>query len=157
MKLTCHFLSHNRNLLLIIVILFSVTVDATAKARRFIDTSLADTTFKDSIKRQVLLSQQLFVVKITPAKGKKAKKGIVDVKAELRDAFTVILYNKDTARIELEDAMCPDGKCPVGRMYDYGTAEYKHLDVLMADARRRLAESANATKRMMQRLKKAGR
>ncbi len=157
MKLTCRFLLHSRNLLLIIVILFSVALDATAKARLFIDTSLVDTIFKDSIKRQVLLSQQLFVVKITPAKGEKAKKGIVDVKAELRDAFTVILYTKDTARIELEDAMCPDGKCPVGKMYDYGTAEYKHLDVLMADARRRLAESERATRKLIARLKKVGR
>jgi hypothetical protein len=101
----------------------------------------ADSLTNSQKERQVLLSQQLFMVKASPVKGKNAKKGLVDFKAELRDAFMVILYDKGTSRTELDWVMCPDGKCPIGATYRYGTPGYKQLDAWIANGRKSNAES----------------
>ncbi|MBD1363338.1 hypothetical protein IDJ77_05890 [Mucilaginibacter sp. ZT4R22] len=106
-----------------------------------VNTVSADSLFGDQKVREVLTSQQLFMVKVSPVKGKNAKKGLFDFKAELRDAFMVILYDKDTSRTELDWVMCPDGKCPIATTYRSGTPGYKQLDVWIANARKSNAES----------------
>jgi hypothetical protein len=98
-------------------------------------TNIASPTDSTAKQREVLLSQQLFVVKLSKPKNKKAKLGIVDMKAELRDAFTIICYGKDKTVTELNWSMCPDGKCPVPGTYNYGSRQYKQLDTLMAQVK----------------------
>jgi hypothetical protein len=63
---------------------------------------LTDSVPYPSKVREVLTSQQLFVVKMTRAKQKSAKHPLVNFKAELRDAFTIICYEKDTSYTELK-------------------------------------------------------
>jgi antitoxin component YwqK of YwqJK toxin-antitoxin module len=96
----------------------------------------ADSLANSRKEREVLTSRQLFMIKVSPVKGKNAKKGLVDFKAELRDAFMVILYDKDTSRTELDWVMCPNGKCPIAATYKYGTPGYKQLDVWIANAKK---------------------
>jgi len=95
-----------------------------------------DSTTNDQKIREVLTSQQLFVVELSPRKDKSAKKGIVNFRAELRDAFKVILYDKDTSITELDWTMFPDGACPVIGTFKSSTIAYTQLNVLMADARK---------------------
>ena len=85
--------------------------------------------------REVLISQQLFVTKLTPVKGRFRKKK-QKFEAELRDAFKVILYDKDTSITELDWTMFPDGACPVIGTFKSGTVAYTQLNALIADARK---------------------
>lgn len=98
--------------------------------------SLIDSVRHNGKVREVLTSQQLFLVEATPIKGPKAKKGDVNFKAELRDAFMVILYAKDTSSTELDWVMCPNGKCPIAKTYNQGTPEYTQLDTWITNARK---------------------
>jgi hypothetical protein len=91
--------------------------------------------------REVLTSQQLFVVKMTRARQKSAKQPLLNFKAELRDAFTVLCYEKDTSYTELKWTMCPGGVCPTTGAFKFGTPGYKKLDTLMAQAKQAEAKS----------------
>ena len=97
--------------------------------------SLQDSSLHSSKTREILLSQQLFTVKVSKPKSKKAKPGVVDFKAELRDAFTIICYDKDKSYTELDWTMCPDGKCPISGTCRFGSAKYKQLDTLIANTK----------------------
>lgn len=130
------------------IFFFLFCTDARASQRNI---TPPDSTGKTSKQREVLLSQQLFTVKISKPKNKKAKPGIVDFKAELRDAFTIICYDNDKTITELNWSMCPNGKCPVAGTFDFGSSEYKYLDILMAQvkqanikARKELVELARS-------------
>jgi hypothetical protein len=85
--------------------------------------------------REILLSQQLFVVEISPVKGSKPKDKLVNFKAELRDAFMVICYDGDKTITELNWTMCPNGKCPIAKTYNWGTPEYNQVDTLMREGK----------------------
>lgn len=102
---------------------------------------LADSGRYASKVREVLTSQQLFVVKMTRARQKSAKQPLVNFKAELRDAFTVLCYEKDTSYTELKWTMCPGGVCPTTGTFKFGTPGYKKLDTLMAQAKQAEAKS----------------
>jgi len=91
----------------------------------------------DSTKsREILTSQQLFIVEISHVKGEKD----VRFKAELRDAFKIICYDKDHTFTELNWVLCPDGQCPIPGTYNAGTAEYRHLDAIIANSRKNSAK-----------------
>lgn len=96
----------------------------------------ADTTHRELKVREVLTSQQLFMVKVSPIKGKRSKGKYFDFKAELRDAFMIICYDNDKTIKEQDWAMCPNGVCPKPGSYNWGTPEYKQLDALMAQAKK---------------------
>lgn len=116
-----------------LLLLTSVFLFKNNTAQASINRTLArDSTEKQ---REVRLSQQLFAVKISKPKNKKAKPGTFDLKAELRDAFTVIRYENNKSFTELEWSMCPKGKCPVGGTFDFGSPQYKYLDTLMAQVK----------------------
>ncbi|RYY37365.1 MAG: hypothetical protein EOP46_02930 [Sphingobacteriaceae bacterium] len=98
--------------------------------------NLSDSTSRKQINhkpkiREVLTSQQLFVVTATAAKGKDAAK-LFDLKGELRDAFMIIGYLDNGSVEELNWTMCPDGKCPETGTFKAGTKEYVQLDSLIA-------------------------
>ncbi|MEO3406397.1 hypothetical protein AAFN85_20965 [Mucilaginibacter sp. CAU 1740] len=96
--------------------------------------------------REVLLSQQLFVVKLSKLKSKPDKPQKVNFKAELRDAFMVICYDKNKTITELNWTMCPNGKCPITGTFNYGSAQYKQLDTVIANARLANAQSTKKLK-----------
>lgn len=83
-------------------------------------------THTEPVVREVLTSQQLFYVKVTPQKTKSKNKKVNFV-AELRNAYKVIRYEADTSRVELDWTICPDGKCPEMGQFTIGSAEYNNL------------------------------
>jgi len=100
------------------------------------DDSSKDTTRLHLKVREVLTSQQLFLVKISSIKGKRSKKGnYFNFKAELRDAFMINCYDNDKIIKEQDWAMCPNGICPKTGTFNWGTPEYKQLDTLMAQTK----------------------
>jgi hypothetical protein len=117
---------------------------------------LTDSVCHPSKVREVLTSQQLFVVKMTPAKQKSAKHPLVNFKAELRDAFTIICYEKDTSYTELKWTMCPGGVCPLTGTFNAGTPGYKKLDTLMAQAKQNEILAQKKTKALIADAKKRG-
>jgi hypothetical protein len=97
-----------------------------------------DTIHRKLKVREVLTSQQLFLVELSPIKGKRSKKGnYINFKAELRDAFMIYCYDNDKVIKEQDWAMCPNGLCPKPGSYNWGTPEYKQLDTLMAQTKKR--------------------
>jgi hypothetical protein len=98
----------------------------------------ADSSRNASRVREVLTSQQLFVVKIHPIKRKNAKPHTVKVRAELRNAFRVTSYENDTPHMDLNWAMCPGGVCSIPGTYKFGTPGYKKLDTPIAMAQAKL-------------------
>ena len=80
--------------------------------------------------REVLTSQQLFVTKLTPIKGR-FRKTKQKFEAELRDAFKVVIYKSDSTYVELDWTMCPDGKCPDVGQFEEGTLAYARIDSLI--------------------------
>ncbi|WP_121810858.1 hypothetical protein [Mucilaginibacter kameinonensis] len=103
--------------------------------------------------RQVLISQQLFVVKISKIKTTKKntpKKVNANFKAELRDAFMIIRYDNGKSHTEQNWAMCPNGVCPVPGTYRFGTPEYKQLDVAIAQAKQANIKFQKETAALMQ-------
>ena len=117
---------------------------------------LTDSVRHPSKVREVLTSQQLFVVKMTPAKQKSAKHPLVNFKAELRDAFTIICYEKDTSYTELKWTMCPGGACPLTGTFNAGTPGYKKLDTLMAQAKQNAIIAQKKTNALIADAKKRG-
>lgn len=91
-----------------------------------------DSSLRVAKVRQILLSQQLFLVELSPVKGSKPKDKLVNFKGELRDAFMIVCYNGNKTTTELDWSMCPNGKCPIGKSYNQGTKEYDELDGLIA-------------------------
>jgi len=82
--------------------------------------------------REILTSQQLFMVKISSIKGKKSR---FKFKAELRDAFLIVRYDGDKTITELNWTKCPNGNCPVPGQYNFGTTEYNQIDSLIVNAK----------------------
>lgn len=80
--------------------------------------------------REVLTSQQLFVVKLSTLKTK-SKKGTQKFEAETRDAFKVIRYERDSSYVELNWTICPEGDCPEMGQFDEGTPGYRKIDTLI--------------------------
>jgi hypothetical protein len=114
------------------------------------DTFSADSNVTVEKEREVLLSQQLFVVKLSKVKGpKKINSKKVNVKAELRDAFMIQRYDNGKSSTELSWTMCPNGVCPVGGTYKMGTPEYKQLDLVIAQAKQANAKSQKELKALM--------
>jgi hypothetical protein len=114
------------------------------------DTFSADSNVTVEKEREVLLSQQLFVVKLSKVKGpKKTNSKKVNVKAELRDAFMIQRYDNGKSSTELSWTMCPNGVCPVGGTYKMGTPEYKQLDLVIAQAKQANAKSQKELKALM--------
>ncbi|MFC0512676.1 hypothetical protein ACFFGT_00635 [Mucilaginibacter angelicae] len=104
----------------------------------------ADSNLRVEKVREVLLSQQLFVVKLSKVKSPKktsSKKVNVNFKAELRDAFMITRYDNGKSNTELSWTMCPNGVCPVPGTYKIGTPEYKQLDLVIARAKQANAKS----------------
>jgi hypothetical protein len=101
----------------------------------------ADSIVNALKERQVLLSQQLFVVKLSKAKKTAPKKVNVDFKAELRDAFMIVCYENGKSYTELNWAMCPNGACPISGTFKSGTPQYKQLDLLIAQIKQANAKS----------------
>lgn len=91
-----------------------------------------DTTYNKNVVREVLSSQDLFIVKMSRIKGKKNK---FNLDAKLRNTFTVIRYTDDTTIVELDWILCPDGKCPEAKLYKEGTGESVRLDSVMKRAK----------------------
>jgi hypothetical protein len=118
---------------LIMVALFPVSKIGSVSAPK----NAGDSIRRESKIREVLTSQQLFLVELTEIKGKSKKKKFVNFKAELRDAFMIICYDNDKSFKEQDWAMCPAGKCPTPGTYNWGTPAYKQLDTLMAEARKK--------------------
>ncbi|MCD8740471.1 hypothetical protein LT679_07645 [Mucilaginibacter roseus] len=106
-----------------------------------------DTAKIDGIPREVLTSQQMYTVEVTPIKKGKYKNKRVNFRAELRDVFQVYRYAKDTSILELDWVLCPDGKCPEAKYYEPGTAEYAQLDVLIKNAKAALSKQERARKK----------
>ena len=108
-------------------------VNINSEGRKHVQTtgiSLSDSSFSKSNVREVLTGQQLFVVELSKHKktgGKTAK-----FKAELRDAFKVISYEKDSASTLVNWKMCSEKCKPAPGTYYPGTKEYKKLDSLLA-------------------------
>ncbi|TFF40734.1 hypothetical protein [Mucilaginibacter psychrotolerans] len=113
-----------------------------------------DSIRKESKVREVLLSQQLFMVKISPIKGKHPKNVDVNFKAELRDAFMIIRYEGDKSITEQEWRMCPAGKCPIATTYNFGTPGYKQLDTLMAQTKKSDEDSQRRMKALRKTIRK---
>lgn len=107
----------------------------------------SDTTKNHDAPREVLTSQQLFVVEVQPVKKGKLKNKRVNFRAELRGAFQVFKYTKDTSIVELDWVMCPDGNCPEAKYYEPGTAEYAQLDVLIKNTKAALAKQEHARRK----------
>jgi hypothetical protein len=118
---------------LIMVALFPVSNIGSVSAPK----NAGDSIRRDSKIREVLTSQQLFMVEMTEIKGKSKKKHYVNFKAELRDAFMIICYDNDKSFKEQDWAMCPAGQCPTPGTYKWGTTAYEQLDTLMAEARKK--------------------
>ena len=106
-----------------------------------------DTAKNDIAPREVLTSQQMFVVEVQPIKKGKYKNKRVNFHAELRDAFQVFKYTKDSSVVELDWVMCPDGKCPEAKYYEPGTAEYAQLDILIKNTKAAMAKQERARKK----------
>jgi len=117
---------------------------------------LTDSVPYPSKVREVLTSQQLFVVKMARAKQKSAKHPMVNFKAERRDAFTIICYEKDTSYTELKWTMCPGGVCPLTGTFNAGTPGYKKLDTLMAQAKQNAIIAQKKTNALIADAKKRG-
>jgi hypothetical protein len=116
----------------------------------------ADSNVTVEKEREVLLSQQLFVVKLSKVKSlKKTNSKKVNVKAELRDAFMIQRYDNGKSSTELSWTMCPNGVCPVGGTYKMGTPEYKRLDLVIAQAKQANAKSQKELNALMANGKKA--
>ncbi|GAB3933072.1 hypothetical protein [Mucilaginibacter myungsuensis] len=102
-----------------------------------ISTASAKPVFKsdptDELKiREVLVSQQLFVTKFSPAKGKASKgKKLVNFSAELKGVFMVVYMDNDTTYTVTDWIRCPEAGCPAMKTYNYGTAEYRKLDTMI--------------------------
>ena len=80
--------------------------------------------------RDVQLSQNLFVTKLIPLKGKlKGKRQ--GFTAELRDTYRVTKYVGDSVYVELDWTLCPDGHCPEFGLFKEGTAGYQMIDSLI--------------------------
>ncbi|AYL94568.1 hypothetical protein [Mucilaginibacter celer] len=136
----------NQNLLPILILslilqLLSSNSSEASTTKRFPTDSIAHS----SKTREVLLSQQLFVVKLSKPKAKNARPGKVDLKAELRDAFMIVCYDKNKTYNELNWTMCPDGHCPVAGEYQFGSVKYRQLDTLIAKTKLAEAEAAKKT------------
>ncbi|WP_184545194.1 hypothetical protein [Mucilaginibacter sp. FT3.2] len=110
----------------------SAGLSLSASAQRLVK---PDSNLRVSKVRQVLISQQLFLVELSPVKGSKPKDKLVNFKGELRDAFMIICYNGNKTIEELGWSMCPNGKCPIGKSYNAGTKEYDELDGVIAAAK----------------------
>jgi hypothetical protein len=117
---------------------------------------LTDSVRHPSKVREVLTSQQLFVVKMTRAKQKSAKHPLVNFKAELRDAFTIICYEKDTSYTELKWTMCSSGACPLTGTFNIGTPGYKKLDTLIVQAKQNEIIAQKKTNALIADAKKRG-
>ncbi|HEX8023247.1 hypothetical protein [Mucilaginibacter sp.] len=118
----------------------------------------ADSNVTVEKEREVLLSQQLFVVKLSKVKSPKktnSKKVNVNFKAERRDAFMIQRYDNGKSSTELSWTMCPNGVCPVGGTYKMGTPEYKQLDLVIAQAKQANAKSQKELNALMADGKKA--
>ncbi|POY35879.1 hypothetical protein C3K47_14115 [Solitalea longa] len=112
-----------------ILLLFLILINPYAPANALPNNlHVSDSTLDHEKIREVLTSQQLFVVEAKP-NGKNVK-----FKAELRDAYKIIKYDKDSSSIELNWTMCTKNCCPQPGFYSYGTTEYKKLDTLIKAA-----------------------
>ena len=118
------------SLVLIIILFPAGNQTALAGTHTFADSTLRKNVTRKPVVREVLTSQQLFVVTATPVKGKDAGK-LFDLKGELRDAFMIIGYLDNGSVEELKWTMCPDGKCPETGTFKAGTKEYAKLDSLI--------------------------
>lgn len=80
--------------------------------------------------REILTSQHLFVVKLSPptSKSKNARRKF---EAAMRDTFTVIRHEGDSSYVELDWTMCPDGKCPEVGQFEEGSQAYIKIDSLI--------------------------
>ena len=86
--------------------------------------------------REIMTSQQLFITKLTPIKGR-GKKKEQKFEAELRDAFKIIKYKGDSTYVELDWTLCPDGKCPEIGQFKEGSLDYSKIDSLIRVVRRK--------------------
>ena len=120
--------------ILLIVLVFLVLKSNAQKYVSLANQQLIDSTHNKPNVREVLTSQQLFVVEISDTIYS-TKDTTVKFRAELRDAFKVIGYDDNRSYTELEWVMCPEDNCPVPRLYKLGTADYNKLDRLIADAK----------------------
>lgn len=119
----------------IFAILLPAVCSITLLSNNNVHAALNHKLSKDSseqVSREVLTSQQLFMVKMSKGKKTRSGKRLVNFKAELRDAFMIVCYKGDKSFTEQSWRMCPDGKCPVPGTYEIGSEKYKHLDTLMA-------------------------
>ncbi|WP_439698470.1 hypothetical protein ACFGVS_09855 [Mucilaginibacter sp. AW1-7] len=118
--------------------------------------ALTDSGRYSSKEREVLTSQQLFVVEMTRARHKSVKHTLVNFKAELKDVFTIVCYEKDTSYTELKWTMCPGGVCPVTGTFKFGTPGYKKLDALIAQTKQNEIVDQKKTNALIADAKKRG-
>lgn len=137
----------NQNIPLILFTLLIAPVLLMSSGFKQAAYGIIDTTKNDNAPREVLTSQQMFVVEVQPVKKGKYKNKRVNFRAELRDVFQVFKYTKDTSIIELDWIMCPDGKCPEAKYYEPGTPEYAQLNVLVKNAKAMLAKQERVRKK----------
>jgi hypothetical protein len=112
------------------------------KAQERYPAKLTDSNLHSQKIREVLTSRQLFTIDLSSVNKRPSKGDLANFKAELRDAFKVILYEKDTSFTELNWAMCPDGKCPAVGMFKSGTLEYMQVDAWINQVRKRNVKMA---------------
>ena len=100
--------------------------------------------------REVMTSQQMFMVKYSPVKGKTIKgKKRFNFHAELREVFMVTYFDKDTTYTVTDWLRSPEKQRPVMGTYKYGTPEYKRLDTLIALSKKNSLDEQKKFARMM--------
>lgn len=111
---------------LVVMLEFAGSNKAMAGVRNLADSTARKLLNHKPVMREVLTSQQLFVVNTVSTSGSP-----FSLKGELRGAFMIVGYLDNGSVEELKWTMCPDGKCPETGTFKAGTKEYAHLDSLI--------------------------
>ncbi|TDQ06191.1 hypothetical protein [Pedobacter metabolipauper] len=99
----------------------------------------ADSTTRSALAWDVQTSQQLFTVEMTPVK-KLRKKTIINIKAELRDAFRIINCGTDSSYTEIDWTMATEKISPKFGTYMAGTPEYNQVDSIVRELKLKAAK-----------------
>jgi len=125
----------------ILILLLLVLLDSTGNSYAFSSNlQLIDTVHNNSSAKEVLTSQQLFVVEVSDIK-KNTKNETVEFKAELRDAFKVICFHQDNTHTVLEWTMITNENNPKRGLYLQNTSEYKQLNRIIVNSRKQFVKA----------------